>query len=142
MKLGSREKQILRLIAKAGITYYSIFDPEFRSKLVFREAFGNPRHKELVKRNLKNLESKNLVILGDEKITLTDAGLEAVEKFAIDDLFIKVTDHWDNVWRVIAYDIPNDFKKERDCFRRKLQELGFVNIQKSLWAHLTNAKRR
>ncbi len=34
---------------------------------------------------------------------------------------------------IVMYDIPHDFKKERDWFRRNLIKFGYVMIQKSVW---------
>jgi DNA-binding transcriptional regulator PaaX len=35
---------------------------------------------------------------------------------------------------VVAYDIPDDNKKARDYFRQKLELLGFIKIQESLFS--------
>ena len=42
-------------------------------------------------------------------------------------------DEWDGIWRIVAYDIPDDIKKERDYFRKKLKSLGFKELQKSMF---------
>ncbi len=39
---------------------------------------------------------------------------------------------WDGFWRIIAFDIPEEFKKTRDVFRHKLSELNCKPIQKSV----------
>ncbi|KKQ74502.1 MAG: Transcriptional regulator, PaaX family [Berkelbacteria bacterium GW2011_GWB1_38_5] len=40
---------------------------------------------------------------------------------------------WDGFWRIIAFDIEESRKKTRDVFRDKLQNLGCLPIQKSVW---------
>jgi len=40
---------------------------------------------------------------------------------------------WDGLWRVVIFDIPVHYNKARTAFRAKLKELGFVQIQKSVW---------
>ncbi len=40
---------------------------------------------------------------------------------------------WDGKWRVVIFDIPHKKKRTREAFRRKLYELGFKKLQKSVW---------
>ncbi|TSA45220.1 hypothetical protein D4R52_02885 [bacterium] len=40
---------------------------------------------------------------------------------------------WDKQWRLIIFDIPEDFKKWREYLRRELKELGFHPLQKSVY---------
>ncbi|MEK7140508.1 MAG: CRISPR-associated endonuclease Cas2, partial [Patescibacteria group bacterium] len=34
---------------------------------------------------------------------------------------------------IVMYDVPHNFKKERDWFRRHLVKFGYIMIQKSVW---------
>lgn len=40
---------------------------------------------------------------------------------------------WDGLWRLVIFDIKEIKKKMRDLFREKLKELGFAQLQKSVW---------
>jgi DNA-binding transcriptional regulator PaaX len=40
---------------------------------------------------------------------------------------------WDNKWRLVVFDIPEDYKNARNVLRRKLRELGFQELQKSVF---------
>lgn len=40
---------------------------------------------------------------------------------------------WDGKWRLVVFDIPERIKKARDALRGKLRELGFYELQKSVW---------
>ena len=40
---------------------------------------------------------------------------------------------WDKKWRLVAFDIPEDYRKGRDALREKLRELGFIELQKSVF---------
>ncbi len=42
---------------------------------------------------------------------------------------------WSGTWWLIAADIPISHKTNADCLRRKLKELGFYPLQRSLWVH-------
>lgn len=40
---------------------------------------------------------------------------------------------WDNKWRIIIFDIPERLRRARDTLRDKLKELGFYELQKSVF---------
>jgi DNA-binding transcriptional regulator PaaX len=40
---------------------------------------------------------------------------------------------WDGFWRIIAFDIPEDKKHERNIFRSVIKRKGFVGIQNSVF---------
>ncbi|MBU1180211.1 hypothetical protein KJ885_04670 [Patescibacteria group bacterium] len=40
---------------------------------------------------------------------------------------------WDKRWRILIFDVEEDRKKYRDFLRRKLKELNFYQLQKSVW---------
>jgi len=40
---------------------------------------------------------------------------------------------WDRKWRMVAFDIPEKYKTGRDALRRKLKEIGFCELQKSVF---------
>jgi len=39
---------------------------------------------------------------------------------------------WDGKWRMVAFDIPNKFKIDRDALRNKLKKVGFCKLQESI----------
>lgn len=45
----------------------------------------------------------------------------------------KTSKKWDKKWRFIIFDIPENQRRNRDIFRSKLKELGFVPRQRSVW---------
>lgn len=40
----------------------------------------------------------------------------------------------DGRWRMISFDIPEEFRARRNRFRRAIKRIGFRQVQKSLWA--------
>ena len=47
---------------------------------------------------------------------------------------MKITERvWDNKWRVVFFDIPEKYRRGRDSLRNKLRELGFYELQKSVF---------
>lgn len=39
----------------------------------------------------------------------------------------------DGKWRMLSFDIPEDFRKKRNHFRRSIKRIGYKQAQKSLW---------
>jgi DNA-binding transcriptional regulator PaaX len=48
---------------------------------------------------------------------------------------------WDGKWRVVAFDIPEKYKRGRDALRRKLKTIGFCELQKSVFITPFNCKK-
>ncbi|MBI2588724.1 CRISPR-associated endonuclease Cas2 [Candidatus Saccharibacteria bacterium] len=42
---------------------------------------------------------------------------------------------WDGKWRLVFFDIPEVSRSARDQIRRLLKELGFKQLQLSVWVH-------
>lgn len=68
-------------------------------------------------------------------IGLSDKGKKKAGIFQIDALEIVKPAKWDEVWRVIIFDIGELKRIEREAFRGKLKQLGFYMLQKSAWLH-------
>ena len=56
-------------------------------------------------------------------------------KNTTDMLAIDTNHAWDGHWRLVCFDIPKGKDKERLYFNRRLHELGFTMIQRSMWVH-------
>jgi DNA-binding transcriptional regulator PaaX len=48
---------------------------------------------------------------------------------------IKEQGQWDGRWRIVFFDIPEKRRKARDALRDKLRDLGFYELQKSVFVH-------
>lgn len=65
-------------------------------------------------------------------INLTEKGrLKALNR-KLDNIKGK-KEKWDGKWRMVAFDIPERYKKGRDALRRRLKESGFTELQKSVF---------
>lgn len=134
LQLGKKEKEILKLIGggvlfSAGLMA-SVAIPGLPTALA--PLLKDSNKKSTFKRSLNKLEEKNLIYLSGERIKISKRGMEILEMLKASEITIKKT-KWDRTWRIVAYDIPNKFKNERDYFRRKLINLGFKKIQESIW---------
>lgn len=92
-----------------------------------------------VKRSLNNLERNDLVrikeVNGEEYLEITDKGKLLKRQSDLDKISISEPLKWDDKWRVVIFDIPEEFLSARHNFRKKLKELGFVYVQKSVFVH-------
>jgi DNA-binding transcriptional regulator PaaX len=72
---------------------------------------------------------------GTISLVLTDKGKKKTLQYNIDTLKIKKPIHWDKLWRLVIFDIPEKEKKGRDALAGKLKQLGFYPMQKSVFIH-------
>lgn len=77
------------------------------------------------------VEQKN----GTTKIVLTEKGKLKTLEFKIDTIKIPKPLIWDKKWRMVMFDIPEKRRAERNILRNKLKDIGFKEIQKSVFLH-------
>lgn len=131
-------KVILTALAIAGVVTIAVVAPALPAALgaIFGPA-NRFSHKQL-KRSLTKLEKNGLISISYEGknivIKLTKNGSQKVLKYQLDDMQIKPQKRWDKKFRLVIFDIPDKYKKHSTLFSRKLKEMGFVLLQKSVWA--------
>lgn len=90
-----------------------------------------------ITRSLKSMEKRKLVSLkerdGEIIVEFSEEGRIEVMKCKIDQLEIKIPQKWDGKWRLVIFDIPERKKLARDVLREKLEEMGFIALQKSVF---------
>ena len=76
----------------------------------------------------------NKVEKGDESYyTLTQKGKNVLYFEVLKNLQITKPEQWDQRWRIVIFDIPNQYNKARDFLRDKLKQLRFKQVQKSVF---------
>lgn len=70
---------------------------------------------------------------GTITLVLSEEGKRRALSYRLDDLRIKTPARWDRKWRVVLFDVPEGMKKLRDAFRFRLRQLGFLELQKSVF---------
>jgi len=130
-------KCILAAIGFAGLMTMVAIAP---NSLQMLQLFGLGKKKykpRSVYATLKRLEREKIVDIkekGDKAtITITEKGKKRLLKYNIDDIKIKIPKKWDKKWRIVSFDIPERQKNAREALRRKLKELDFFPLQKSLF---------
>ncbi len=89
-------------------------------------------------RDLKRLQVRGLLDFqglsdGSLKIVLSKEGKRKALIYKLDDIKLNKKRWWDGKWRLVIFDIPHSQKRFRDALRRKLKELEFYAIQKSVF---------
>ncbi|TSD02513.1 MAG: phenylacetic acid degradation operon negative regulatory protein [Parcubacteria group bacterium Athens0714_24] len=72
---------------------------------------------------------------GTVEVVLTKEGRKRALIFKIDEMEIKKPDKWDGKWRIVIFDIPEKKRAARFALRNKLKDLGFKELQKSVFVH-------
>jgi DNA-binding transcriptional regulator PaaX len=69
---------------------------------------------------------------GSLTLVLTDKGKMKALTYHFQEMKPK-TEKWDGKWRIVIFDIPEKKRRARDALREKLKELGFYELQKSVF---------
>src|SRR3989338_8740607 len=140
MKIKSAKNFLVNLL-KAMEDTSRLFDSDFvrRTELIFSYA---PMSKKIamsgsldsgdVYKGFKNLEHRKLIQKKGSDYKLTKKGVIWCRRLSIKYFQIKHK-QWDKKWRVVIFDIPREFNRERDVLRGKLKEFGFYMLQESVF---------
>ena len=135
---GLTEKLLAALYGGAAIGLALVFP---HIGVVYREfkkeQWEEARRRGILRATIKRLERQSLIswgeVDGETRLTLTDGGKKKVLQFKMDNLQINKPKKWDGVWRVVVFDIPETKRLARIIFRKKLRELEFTQLQKSVF---------
>lgn len=130
-------KDILKILAIGAILSMAIIAPNAPASLFYSykpwKKFKRYRLRQIVKR-MKDQDLISFREEGDDTIVkLTEKGKLKLLKFNLDEMKINDQVDWDGKWRLIYFDIPETKKVAREMFRKKLKELGFYQLQKSIF---------
>jgi len=130
-------KDIFSVLGVAGIITVAVLAPN--ALQIFGNQYVKGKRRTQLKRSLKSLERKDLVSIKEEEgkttISLTKNGKRKILEFKANDMVIKKPKKWDKKWRLVIFDVPNSYSASRLTFTRKLKELGFKYMQKSVWIY-------
>jgi len=97
-------------------------------------------NKQSLNRAIRRLYESKLVDYKENRdgtisVILNDRGRKRALRYNLDSIQIKQPATWDGLWRIVIFDIPEDFKRGRDALARKLRQMGFRAIQRSVFIH-------
>ncbi len=123
---------ILESVKLAGLMSILLVAPNVISGLARIGMIATPRSRETAKRSYKRLVAAGFLAYEDGHLRLTQKGHEEYASMSAA-LIFKKPKKWDRKWRVLVFDIPNKKKGLRDRVRGRIQEIGFVKLQNSVW---------
>lgn len=135
-------KDIFKTLLFAGAISVAYTSPFFIANLLrsYRRWKAYPRRK--VYDAFSNLSKQGYIKVSKRgqqiHIELTGEGKKKAGWLQINSLDIQKPEKWDKRWRLVAFDIIELKKKYREAFRGKLKELGFYQLQKSVWIYPYN----
>ncbi|MBI4114552.1 MAG: CRISPR-associated endonuclease Cas2 [Candidatus Niyogibacteria bacterium] len=136
---ASAARTLLALLFFGGVIVVGAMAPNIFS--AFDKLNGSRKFKKKqVQNSIQYLQRKNLVQCIKKEgnatvVTITKDGIQRVRKFVIDELTIEKQLQWDGRWRIVIFDIPEQYRSARRALRNKLKELGFLQLQKSAFVY-------
>lgn len=129
-------KELLFSLIEAPINALLAFD----GRAPFTVPFSDDRFScEDAAQKLYYLRQKKLIktiIKDNEKFyEITKKGREVIAWDKIDNVSKRHTGKWDGYLRIVMFDVPLDKKTTREVIRRKLQNIGFIQEQKSVFIY-------
>lgn len=139
-RMGILKKQILVLLL-AGLALGLTRSPKkhfWILKQIPKEL--SKERRQAIQRAINSLYISHLI---DEKnnkdgtttLILSENGKQKALKFNINNLEIKKPNKWDEKWRVVMFDVPEKLRRLRDSLRLHFREIGFLELQKSVFVH-------
>lgn len=138
-KIQSLIKQKVLLLLTTGVLLGFTRSPKHYFKIVRMAAkewkFIN---RQYLYRLIREFREERLIdyeerVNGEIKIVITERGKLTLLHYDIDKMKIKETSRWDGKWRIVFFDIPEKHRRARDALREKLKEIGFRELQQSVF---------
>lgn len=130
-------KDLLSALFVGGVIVLAASSPLFAQRLLENLMMKKKYPRKKVYDTFYNFRRQGFVRIERQGkqifVSLTEKGKEKAGMLQIDQLRISKPKKWDGKWRVLIFDIGEKRKLYREAFRGKLKELGFAQLQKSVW---------
>lgn len=132
-------RELLHLVAAVGVVGLIVAFPPLLSGVAAFVRLGKREYKSSgMRRVLGQLKKQRYVSideLQDGRITIriTKQGMMRALSYQVDRIQIPPQKRWDGLWRVVIFDIEEKHRRLRDIFRRRLVQLNFFPLQKSVF---------
>lgn len=108
---------------------YKIYGKSTKSYLDWRKTC------HLSQKNTSRLLSEGYIVEKKSKYVITDKARNSIGKLIEESFAQSKENQWDELWRIIIFDIPESDRSARNLFRAKLLGLGCEMVQKSVFCH-------
>lgn len=138
-------KQKILLLLLGGLTFSLTRSPGQYWRILGKLRKGWKQIKEAeLKLEIRKLYRSRLIGTksnhdGTLTLILTEKGRQKALRYNLDNMKIS-PHHWDGKWRVVIFDIPEKRRNARDALRNKLKNLGFHELQKSVFVYPFHCK--
>lgn len=131
-----KQRILLLLLGGIALGYSYIPGKQWKILKEIACAWKEIDRKKLVN-EIKNLYKSKLVERkentdGSSTIILTEKGKLKALTYHFEKMKIEGRE-WDRKWRLLVFDIPEKIKTGRNALREKIKEIGFYELQKSVW---------
>jgi len=136
--MQSALKQKILLLLLGGIAFGYSFTAHRQWRVIktvsreWKKIDVNNLQKEIAKLYRSKLVQRKNNLDGTYTIVLTEKGKLKALSYDFENMVIE-RGEWDKKWRFVIFDIPEKFKTGRDALRRKIKQLGFYELQKSVF---------
>ena len=132
-------KEILKLLAGGAILVGSVLMPGLVEALPKIEEPWSDFDLYRLRQSLRRLKRRRMVTTKEERgkivIVLTNKGKKEILRYSLDKMQIKKPRRWDKKWRVVTFDIPEKTRQARGELRKRLKQLDFYPLQRSVYVH-------
>lgn len=144
-KIKLPTRQILLYLIDGLIKIHEPFDRHGLYRKYIHEYYSwRDLDKKKFRDDMKRLQRQGLIdlYLKDNvgMVELTGKGQEKLKIILAQDYKYITPKNWDKKWRIVIFDIPDTKKKNRELFRNKLKEIGFLKIQESVYVYPFDSK--
>lgn len=143
-KIKTYSNILLGILAVSGMVTMMVLAPNALQVLdIFERRKGRKkmRHSEKIRKvtqafyYLKRKANIEFRRKGDDLfVVLTDKGKKEIKRLKMETICVSRPQKWDGKFWQVAADIPTkDYRRGADALRRKLKEMGFYPLQRTLW---------
>lgn len=131
-----KQKILISLLAGVGLGFTYGLNRQYKILKALRKEWKKI-NREKLKKAISDLYKSRLIEAkenpdGSFTYVLTQKGKLKTLTYYFQDMKIQ-KNNWDGKYRVVVFDIPEKLRRARDAFRWKLKELGFYELQKSVF---------
>lgn len=128
-KLTKTQQILIYLVEKGLLLKETLYNPAgfLRHELQIRDRIEMQAFYNVIGRLKREGYLEEIEENGRKKIRATLRAKFKIIKFR------RKSKIWDGKWRIVVFDIPEIQKKMRNFFRKRLQDIGYRQLQKSVW---------
>jgi len=132
-----KAKDILRILATGALLSMAILAPNAPASLFASHKPWKKYKRNRLRQVIKRMADQELVGFREEGketiVAISEKGKSKLLKFNFDEMKINDQEDWNGTWKIVYFDIPETKKLARELFRKKLKELRFYQLQKSVF---------